>query len=65
MYVKVLQPSGNVKVLYNCIHTNYSLGLEECKHTPVSQSVKTEIEEKFSQGITVDRIMDGNQLNCM
>ena len=59
MYVKQLQPSGRVEVLYVCTHTNHSLGLEECKYIPLSQSVKTEVQEKFSQGITLERIMNG------
>ena len=58
MYVKQLRSSGRVGVLYVCTHTNHSLGLEECKYIPLSQSVKKEIQEKFSQGITLERIMN-------
>ena len=50
MYVKQLQRSGRVEVLNVHIHTNHSLGLEECKYIPLSQAVKKEIQEKFSFG---------------
>ena len=60
MYVKQSQPSGRVEVLYLCTHTNHLLGLEECKYIPLSLSVKKRIQEKFSQGITLERIMNGN-----
>ena len=60
MYVKCFLPSGKVEVLYVCTHTNHPLGLAECKYIPLSLSVKKEIQEKFSQGITLERIMNGN-----
>jgi len=59
MYVKQIKPSETVQVLYVCTHTNHLLGLEECKYLPLSLSVKGEIQEKFSQGITLERIMNG------
>ena len=40
-------------------HTNHSLGLEECKYLPLPQSIRKEIQEKFAQGVTLERIMNG------
>ena len=41
------------------LHTHKSLGLEECKYLPLPLSVRKEIQEKFAQGVTLERIMDG------
>ena len=59
MYVKHYQSAGRVEVTYICTHTNHSLGLEEGKYLPLPQSVRKEIQEKFAQGVTLERIMDG------
>ena len=59
MYVKYFQSTCKVEVIYNSTHTNHTLGLEECKCLPLSESVQQEIQEKVSQGITIERIMDG------
>ena len=59
MYVKVIQATGKVEVLYNSTHTNHFLGKEEYKYIPLSKSIRKEIQEKFSMGITLERIMDG------
>ena len=60
MLVKHHLLTGKVDVIYNSTHTNHSLGVEECKHIPLPVSVRKEIQEKFAQGITLERIMDGN-----
>lgn len=59
MYVKHYQSTGRVEVTYICTHTNHLLGLEECKYLPLPQSVRKEMQEKFAQGVTLERIMDG------
>ena len=59
MYVKVEEATGKVEVLYNSTHTNHCFGKEECKYLPLSKSVQTEMQQKFSMGITLERIMDG------
>ena len=59
MHVKHYQSKGRVEVTYICTHTHHSLRLEECKYLPLSQSVRKEIQEKFVQGVTLERIMDG------
>ena len=59
MYVKHYQSTGRVEVTYICTHRNHLLGLEECKYLPLPQSVQKEIQEKFAQGVTLERIMDG------
>ena len=61
MLVKHHLLTGKVDVIYNSTHTNHSLGVEECKHIPLPVSVRKEIQEKFAQGITLERIMDGNK----
>ena len=59
MYVKHYQSTRRVEVTYICTHTNHLLGLEECKYLPLPQSVRKEMQEKFAQGVTLERIMDG------
>ena len=59
LYVKVEEATGKVEVLYNSTHTNHCFGKEECKYLPLSKSVQTEMQQKFSMGITLERIMDG------
>ena len=61
MFVKHHPLTGKVDVIYNSTHTNHSLGVEECKYIPLPVSVRKEIQEKFAQGITLERIMDGNE----
>ena len=51
--------SGKVTVRYIATHTNHELGIHECKHLPMPQSVMKDIQEKFSQGLTLEHIMDG------
>ena len=41
------------------IQTMHSPGVAELKHLPLPASVREEIKEKFLQGVTLERIMDG------
>ena len=59
MYVKHRISTGNVEVDYIFTHTNHSPGLEEVKHIPIPTSVQEEIQQKFSQGVSVEKIMKG------
>ena len=59
MYVKQHHPTGKVEVTYISTHTNHSLGVKECKYLPLPLTVRKEIQEKFAQGVTLERIMDG------
>jgi len=47
-----------VEVKYINSHTNHELGLDECKHLPLSKSVKEEVQQQFAAGIAIERIMD-------
>jgi hypothetical protein len=38
--------------------SNHELGLEECKHLPLPQSIRKEIQQQFATGITIERIID-------
>ena len=60
MYVKHNQSTGRVEVEYYYTHTNHLLGLEECKFLPLPLSVRKDIQEKFAQEVTLERIMDGS-----
>lgn len=59
MYVMQKQVTGEVGVTYNFTHTNHALGPEEYKYIPLPFSVRRTIERKFSQGITLERIING------
>ena len=59
MYVKHYLTTGKIEVEYTYTHTNHSPGVAELKHLPLPASVRDEIKEKFSQGVTLERIMDG------
>ena len=63
MYVKHHLSTGNVEVKYTYTHTDHSPGVKELKHLPLLTSVREEIKEKFSQGMTLERIMNGNALH--
>ena len=62
MYVKQHHPTGKVEVTYISTHTNHSLGVKECKYLPLPLTVRKEIQEKFAQGVTLERIMDGKNV---
>jgi len=64
MYVKHMS-TGNVEVEYIFTHTNHSTGLKETKHIPIPESVHKEIQKKFSQGISVERITEGMIIHNM
>ena len=51
--------SNEVTVTYIATHTNHQLSVNENKFLPLPQSVKKEVEEKFSRGVSIERIMDG------
>ena len=59
MYVKHHLSTGKVEVEYTYTHTNHSPGVKELKHLPLPTSVREDIKEKFSQGVTLERIMNG------
>lgn len=48
-----------VTVAYIATHTNHQLSLKENKFLPLPQSVKKEVGEKFSKGVSIERIIDG------
>ena len=52
--------SGRVEVDYVSTHTNHELGVQECTNLPLPKSLHKSIKEKYSQGISVERIMEGN-----
>jgi hypothetical protein len=64
LYVTQKQNTGEVDVVYNTTHTNHTLGPQEYKHIPLPFSVRKTIERKFSQGITLERIINGIYLAC-
>ena len=51
--------SNEVTVTYIATHTDHQLSINENKFLPLPPSVKKEVEEKFSRGVSVERIMDG------
>ena len=51
--------SNEVIVTYIATHTNNQLSVNENKFLPLPKSVKKEVEEKFSRGVSIERIMDG------
>lgn len=62
--------NGNVKIVYISSHTNHILGIKECKHLPLPQSVKGYIQQRFAAGVSLERILDGmatanHANNCM
>ena len=46
-------------VEYISTHTNHSLSLSECKFLPLPNDIRSDIASKVSQGVTVEKIMDG------
>ena len=44
---------------YISTHTNHSLSLSECKFLPLPNDIRSDIASKVSQGVTVEKIMDG------
>ena len=64
MIVKENVASCEVTVHYIATHTNHQLSIEENKFLPLPLSVKKEVGEKFSKGVSIERIMDG-QYTCM
>ena len=52
--------SEKVEAYYISTHTNHTLGIDECKHLPLPPSVKTNIQQEFVTGKSLEKIMDGN-----
>ena len=48
--------TGTVQVRYISTHMNYGLSLQECRHLPLPQSVKREIQEQFAVGVSLERV---------
>ena len=48
------------RVEVKCIqsHTNHELGVSEYRNLPLPNSIKEEIQQQFSAGVTIERIMD-------
>lgn len=59
MHVKHFSKPESVEVSYISTHTNHAVGIQECKYLPLPLSLRKEIQEKFSQGVTLERIMSG------
>ena len=59
MHVKHYTNSPNVEVTYISTHTNHAVRIKKCKYLPLPLSVCREIQEKFSGGVTLERIMSG------
>ena len=51
--------SGKVEVDYISTHTNHELGIQECANLPLPKSLHKSVKEKYSQGISIERIMEG------
>ena len=51
--------NGEVKVIYIATHCGHSLSQKEIIHLPVPRSMKESIARKLSDGIPIDRILDG------
>ena len=62
MHVKYFTKPATVEVTYISTHTNHAVGIQECKYLPLPLSVRKDIQEKFSQGVTLERIMSGKYM---
>lgn len=51
--------AGEVKVTYISSHCGHDLSKKEISHLPVPKSTKQSIAQKLSDGIPIDRILDG------
>ena len=58
MKVKIYKDTERVEVNYTSTHS-HSIGLDQCKYLPLPITIRREIQEKFVQGISLERIMDG------
>lgn len=56
---------GEVDAVYNYTHTHHTLGPQEYKHIPLPFSIRRTVERKFSQGITLERIINGITLRLL
>ena len=55
--------SGRVEVEYISTHTNHVLGVQECTNLPLPKSLHKTVKEKYSQGISIERIMEGKVIS--
>ena len=62
MHVKHFIKPPSVEVTYISTHTNHTVGIQECKHLPLPLSVRRDIQERFSGGVTLERIMSGKYI---
>ena len=62
MHVKHFTKPATVEVTYISTHTNHAVGIQECKYLPLPFSVRKDIQDKFSQGVTLERIMSGKYM---
>lgn len=49
---------GRVHVRYISSHTNHEVGIQECRHLPLPQSVKRDIQQQFATGVSLEKIID-------
>ena len=48
-----------MEAYYIATHTNHEPGIDECKHLPLPPSVKSDIQQQFAAGKSLEKIMDG------
>lgn len=51
--------TGEVNVEYISTHSGHQPSRAELRFLPLPQSLHKEVQEKFAQGITIEKIMDG------
>lgn len=51
--------TGEVQVTFVKTHTNHRPGLEEVKYLPLPEGTRQEVRDKYSDGIELDKIIDG------
>ena len=59
VHVHVCTSTGTVHARYISSHTNHDLSLEQARFVQFPKDVKDSISAKLSQGIPVERILDG------
>ena len=65
MMVSENKQTGVVTIDYVSTHTGHKPSLDECKYLPLPTSLRREVQEKFSAGVTVERIMNGKCFLCL
>ena len=51
--------TNEVTVTYITTHTNHHPSIKETMFLPVSQSICKAVTDKFVQGVSIEKIMDG------